>query len=120
MTIMKASRFLKSFQFAAAGVWAAAKSEQNIRFHFLAAAVVLAAGVFSGLTYIEWLIIILLIGGMIAFEMMNSAMERIVDLASPDLHPLAKLAKDMAAGAVLVFAAASAIIGLLIFIPKWF
>jgi undecaprenol kinase len=57
---------------------------------------------------------------MIALELVNSAIERVVDLASPDIHPLAKEAKDIAAGAVLVFAAASAIIGLLIFLPKWF
>lgn len=96
------------------------KSEQNIRFHFTAAVIVAAAGLLTGLSSIEWMIIVLVIGAMLAFEMFNSSMERIVDLASPDLHPLAKQAKDMAAGAVLVFAIASAIIGLLIFLPKWF
>lgn len=96
------------------------KHEQNIRFHVLAAMVVVLSGLLTGLSYEEWLIVILLIGGMMALEMVNSAIERVVDLATPGLHPLAKQAKDMAAGAVLVFAAASAIIGLLIFLPKWF
>lgn len=117
---MKAIRFFRSFIFAYAGILAALKSEQNIRFHFTAAAIVIAAGVVTGLSDTEWMIIVLAIGGMLSFEMINSSMERIVDLASPDLHPLAKQAKDMAAGAVLVFAVASAIIGLLIFLPKWF
>ncbi|QHJ71504.1 MULTISPECIES: diacylglycerol kinase family protein [Planococcaceae] len=117
---MKAIRFFRSFVFAFAGIRAALKSEQNIRFHFTAAVIVLIAGLLTGLSAFEWMIIVLVIGGMLAFEMFNSSMERIVDLASPDLHPLAKQAKDMAAGAVLVFAIASAIIGLLIFLPKWF
>ncbi|MFD1030755.1 diacylglycerol kinase family protein [Metaplanococcus flavidus] len=117
---MKAIRFLRSFVFAFAGIRAALQSEQNIRFHFTAAAAVILAGLLTGLAAVEWLVLVLVIGGMLAFEMLNSSMERIVDLASPDLHPLAKQAKDMAAGGVLVFAIASAIIGLLIFLPKWF
>ena len=117
---MKAIRFFRSFVFAFAGILAALKSEQNIRFHLTAAVIVIAAGGWTGLSITEWLIVVLVIGGMLAIEMVNSSMERIVDLASPDLHPLAKQAKDMAAGAVLVFAIASAIIGLLIFLPKWF
>ncbi|WP_308788166.1 diacylglycerol kinase family protein [Planomicrobium stackebrandtii] len=116
---MAARRFLRSFQFAAQGIGTALKREQNIRFHVTAAVVVVLAGFLTGLSYMEWLIVILLIGGMIALEMVNSAIERVVDLATSELHPLAKQAKDMAAGAVLVFAAASAIIGLLIFLPKW-
>lgn len=117
---MKATRFFRSFVFAYAGILAALKSEQNIRFHFTAAVIVVVAGLWTGLSGIEWMILVLAIGGMVSFEMFNSSMERIVDLASPDLHPLAKQAKDMAAGGVLVFAIASAIIGLLIFLPKWF
>lgn len=91
-----------------------------MRFHFLAALGVLAASIATGLSSVEWFVIIILIGGMIALEMVNSALERVVDLATAEQHPLAKQAKDMAAGAVLVFAAASAIIGLLLFLPKWF
>lgn len=117
---MKLSRFFRSFQYAAQGIYAAIQKEQNIRFHLMAAVIVALSGWLTGLSKTEWLIVILLIGGMLAFELVNTAMERVVDLASPELHPLAKQAKDMAAGAVLVFAVASAIIGLLIFIPKWF
>ncbi|AIY05244.1 diacylglycerol kinase [Planococcus sp. PAMC 21323] len=105
--------------FAAQGIGTALKREQNIRFHLLAAIIVVIAGWLTVLSYTEWLVVILLIAGMIALEMVNSAIERVVDLATAELHPLAKQAKDMAAGAVLVFAVASAIIGLLIFLPKW-
>lgn len=117
---MELSRFFRSFKFAAQGIASAVKREQNIRFHILAGLIVFLAAFFTGLSYTEWLMVIGLVGGMIALEMVNSAIERVVDLASPDIHPLAKEAKDIAAGAVLVFAAASAIIGLLIFLPKWF
>ena len=117
---MGLNRFLRSFKYAAQGIASAVKREQNIRFHLIAGLIVIAAAFFTGLSDTEWLIVIVLIGGMIALELVNSAIERVVDLASPDIHPLAKEAKDIAAGAVLVFAAASAIIGLLIFLPKWF
>ncbi|RNF41020.1 diacylglycerol kinase family protein [Planococcus salinus] len=117
---MKASRFFRSFKFAAEGIVEAVKREQNMRMHLLAAAVVMIAGGATGLSYAEWLVVIVLIGGMISLELMNSAIERVVDLVTPEFHPLAKQAKDMAAGAVLVFAVASAIIGLLLFVPKWF
>lgn len=117
---MAGNKFLQSFKFAGQGIAAAAKRERNMKFHLAAAAVVILAGTLTGVSSSEWLVIIGVIGGMIALELINTAIERVVDLASPDLHPLAKEAKDIAAGAVLVFAAASAIIGLLIFLPKWF
>lgn len=117
---MAGSKFFRSFKFAAQGIEAAAKREQNMKFHLTAAAVVIAAAAATGISRMEWLVVIGVIGGMLALEMINTAIERVVDLASPEFHPLAKDAKDIAAGAVLVFAAASAIIGLLIFLPKWF
>ncbi len=88
--------------------------------HMLAAVIVVLAGVLTGIGRMEWMLVIVLIGGMLALELVNSALERTVDLVTEERHPLAKQAKDMAAGAVLVFAVTSAIIGLLIFLPKWF
>lgn len=117
---MDARRLVRSFGFAASGIRYALKYEQNMRIHLLAAVVVITAAFLTGLSVMEWSIILLLIGGMLALEMINSAIERAVDLTMPDIHPLAKQAKDIAAGAVLVFAITSAIIGLLIFWPKWF
>lgn len=116
---MNIKKFFRSFRFASQGIWTACR-EQNFRSHIVSAVVVLVAGYFSELSKFEWMIVVLLIGLMWALEMMNTAIERVVDLASPNIHPLAKQAKDVAAGAVLVFAMISAIIGLLIFLPKWF
>lgn len=112
-------KYLRSFGYAFEGIIAASK-EQNMKSHVLSAIIVILAGYFTGLSRIEWYIVLLLIALMLALEMINTAIERVVDLASPDIHPLAKQAKDIAAGAVLVFALFSAIIGLLIFLPKWF
>ncbi|HSP23009.1 MAG TPA: diacylglycerol kinase family protein [Planococcus sp. (in: firmicutes)] len=117
---MEGNKFFRSFKFAGQGIAAAVKRESNMKFHLAAAVAVILAAAMTGISSAEWLIIILLIGGMIALEMINTAIERVVDLASPERHPLAKESKDIAAGAVLVFAAASAIIGILIFLPKWF
>ncbi|KGR74535.1 diacylglycerol kinase family protein [Ureibacillus sinduriensis] len=116
---MDAHKLLKSFGYAFYGIWTAF-NEQNMRIHMISALIVIIAGVFTGLTNIEWMIIILVITLVIGAEMINTAIESVVNLASPDIHPLAKQAKDVAAGAVLVFALASVIIGLLIFLPKWF
>ncbi len=117
---MKLSKLISSFGFALQGIGVAIKREQNMKIHVVAAAAVIVAALWTGLSQMEWMLIALLIGGMLSLELVNSAIERTVDLATAELHPLAKQAKDMAAGAVLVFAATSAIIGLLIFWPKWF
>ncbi len=116
---MNARKFLRSFGYAFQGIVTATK-EQNLRFHILSAIIVIIAGAMTRLSITEWLIIIFVIALVIGAELINSSIERVVDLASPEIHPLAKEAKDIAAGAVLVFAVASVIIGLLIFLPKWF
>lgn len=116
--IMDIRKFIKSFGYAIQGI-VTAMSEQNFRFHVLSTVIVMIAGLFTGLSIIEWIIIVLVITLVIGAEMFNTAIERVVDLVSPDYHPLAKQAKDIAAAAVLVFAACSVIIGMLIFLPKW-
>ncbi|AWE06804.1 UDP kinase [Lysinibacillus sp. 2017] len=116
---MNARKFFRSFDYALQGIVTATK-EQNLRFHILSAIIVIIAGAVTRLSITEWLIIIFVMALVIGAELINSAIERVVDLASPEIHPLAKEAKDIAAGAVLVFAMASVIIGLLIFLPKWF
>ena len=115
---MNVRKFFRSFTYAIQGILTATK-EQNLRFHILSAVVVVIAGIVTGLSLVEWLILTLIIALVIGAEMFNTAIERVVDLSSPEIHPLAKDAKDVAAGAVLVFASASVIIGLLIFLPKW-
>ena len=115
---MDKRKFFKSFGFAVTGI-RTSFSEQNFRFHVFAMVVVVVAGLLTGLTRIEWAIICIVIGLVLMAEMLNTAIEKVVDLASPDIHPLAKAAKDIAAGAVLVIALFSVIIGILSFIPKW-
>ncbi|MCT6923327.1 MULTISPECIES: diacylglycerol kinase family protein [Bacillales] len=116
---MDIRKFMRSFVYAFQGMIAATK-EQNMRFHLISACIVSIAGFFTGLTTMEWIAIVVAIMLVIGAEMINSAIERVVDLATAELHPLAKAAKDIAAGAVLVFAIGSVIIGVLIFFPKWF
>ncbi|MDN4607051.1 diacylglycerol kinase family protein [Sporosarcina highlanderae] len=111
--------FFKSFHYALKGIQHGFSAERNMKFHCIAALGVIFGGVLTGLSKLEWLTIIILIGGMIALELMNTAIERTVDLVTDDFHPLAKQAKDLASGAVLVFAICSAIIAMIIFIPKW-
>lgn len=113
-------KFFKSFGFAWEGILVGLKTERNLNFHVFSAVIVVIAGFLTGLTTVEWFIVILLCGGMLSLEMMNTAIERVVDLVTEEDHPLAKQAKDLAAGAVLIYAIVSAVIGLLIFVPKWF
>lgn len=108
---------LRSFGYAWKGIRSCIGKEQNLSFHLLATPTVVAAGLLAGITRTEWMVVILCIGLVIAAELFNSAIEQLVDLVSPQRHPLAGRVKDIAAGAVLVCAATAAIIGLIIFIP---
>ena len=75
-------------------------------------------GFFLKISYVEWLICLVLIGLVLMAEFFNTAIEYVVDLASPKIHPLAKAAKDTASAGVLMMAIISAIVGLVIFVPK--
>jgi diacylglycerol kinase len=115
---MNKAPFYKSLGYAWSGIWACIKKERNMKIHLGMMIAVIICGLIFSLTYTEWIICILLFGIVMALELLNTAVEAVVDLVSPTYHPLAKLAKDTAAGAVLVAAIAAAIIGLMIFIPK--
>lgn len=95
-----------------------ALKERNVRIHLSIAVLVVLAGFFFSISVFEWVAVLFAIGGMLSFELMNTAIERTVDLYTTDYHPLAKQAKDIAAGAVLIYAILSVIIGILIFFPK--
>ncbi|AGK54961.1 diacylglycerol kinase family protein [Bacillus sp. 1NLA3E] len=114
----KVQKVYKSFSFAIQGIIHAFKHERNLKIHFVAALLVILLGCWLQLTTTEWLFVLLAIGGVITLELLNTAVERLVDLVTKEDHPLAKQAKDIAAGAVLVYAILSVLIGLIIFIPK--
>ena len=108
---------LHSFGYAWKGVRRCIGREQNLSFHLIAMILTVIAGFILGITRMEWIMVILCIGVVIAAELFNTAIEKLVDLVSPERHPIAGQVKDIAAGAVLVCAVAAAIIGLIIFIP---
>lgn len=108
-----------SMEFAITGVLTAFKEERNMRKHLVSAILACVAGLVFQISAIEWLFLLLAIFLVISFEIINSAIENVVDLASGyHFSMLAKNAKDMAAGAVLVISGYAVLTGLIIFIPK--
>ena len=113
----KIHSFISSLSFAFAGILHALRTERNMRIHFISSIIVGAISFYFSITKMEWIFILFTIGGMFALELMNSAIERAVDLVTLDYHPLAKQAKDFAAGAVLIYAMLAIIVGMIIFLP---
>ena len=111
-------RLINSFKYAFEGIISTIIREQNMTIHFFATIFVVILGLFLNLSTLEWILISLICGLVLATELINTSIEAVVDLVSPKEHPLAKVAKDTAAGAVLVFALVSLIIGFMIFVPK--
>ena len=117
--VNKSKNVISSFKYAFQGMFSALKTERNLKIHVTIMILVIIAGIVLKISKIEWIICIILFGLVIGGEMFNSAIETVVDIAMPDINLKAKFAKDAAAGAVLVFAIASAIIGFMIFGPKF-
>ena len=111
-------RLFRSFKFATEGIIYAFKYEQNIIVHSIVAALVITLGIILKINHFEWLICFLLFGLVISTELINTSIEAMTDLICPKKDPLAKIAKDTASGAVLVFALVALISGLIIFVPK--
>ena len=110
---------VSSLEFALTGILTAFKEERNMRKHAVTALAVILAGFVFQVSRIEWLFLLMSIFLVVAFEIINSAVESVVDLASHyHFSMLAKKAKDMAAGAVLVVSLLAAVIGALIFLPR--
>ncbi len=114
----RARTFLQSLAFACAGVRHALHSQRNVRIHLGIAAAAVIAGFALRINRAEWAVVVTLIALVIGLELLNTAIETLVDLASPTFHPLAKTAKDTAAGAILLVALGSAVAGLIIFLPR--
>jgi undecaprenol kinase len=107
----------KSFYFALTGIKTALQTERNMRIHLLVSIIVIGCSIFFSINKWEWLFVIFAIGGIFSLELMNSAIERVVDLITVEYHPLAKQAKDLAAGAVFIYAVIAVVIGIIIFLP---
>lgn len=111
-------RLTNSFKYAFQGILQAYVGEQNLKIHTVIAVLVIIFGFILKISYMEWLICLVLIGLVLMAEFFNTSIEYLVDLASPEVHPLAKATKDTASAGVLMMAIISAIIGLIIFVPK--
>ena len=117
---MKKTPITDSFGYAFAGLFATIRSERNMKIHIFMAVCVTIAGVIFRIRPYEWLTCIALFGLVMGLETVNTAIEAVVDLVTEEKKPLAKKAKDAAAGAVLIAAIMAAGAGLLIFLPKFF
>lgn len=111
-------KFIKSFKYAFEGIFTGIKKERNMKIHISIMILVIIFGILLKINKVEWIICITLFGLVISMELINTAIENVVDLITKEKNEQAKIAKDVAAGAVLVSAIASAIIGLIIFVPK--
>jgi undecaprenol kinase/diacylglycerol kinase (ATP) len=108
-------RFLRSLRYAYEGLKYALSTQPNMKIHFFVSFVVLVSAVFFQLSRTDILFILLAITLVIVTELINTAVEKTVDLAMPERHPLAKIAKDTAAAAVLVTAVFAVAVGLIVF-----
>mgnify|MGYP000123404719 FL=1 len=114
----KRKKLINSFKYAFNGLAEAWKKEQNIKIHVLIMIFVIIAGFLLKISIAEWIVCLILFAMVISLELINTAIEITVDIAMPKINERAKFAKDISAGAVLFSAIISAIIGIIIFLPK--
>ena len=109
--------FFEGFRFAAEGLVYVTHSQRNFRVHLVVATAVGLVGLWLHLPVLSWAVLVLTVGSVLVTEIFNTAAESLVDLVSPDYHPVAKRVKDLTAGAVLVVAIVSVVVGVLILGP---
>ncbi len=109
---------INSFKYAFSGVREAFQSERNMKVHFLLMILSIILGVALKLSPVEWAIFIITIGLVLISEFINTSLEQIVDIVSPEKQEKAKIAKDVAAAGVLISAVVAVLIGILLFVPK--
>ena len=107
----------KSFIYAFVGIRHVLKTQENAWIHTAFTLAVVVVGLWLRIGQLEWAILVLTVGMVWVAEFMNTALEAVIDLASPEIHPLAKIGKDAAAGGVLVAAITAVIVGLLVLGP---
>ena len=111
---------LKSFVYAGKGIYILIRTEHNVWIHCAIMALATLAGFFFNITQGEWIAVVLCFGLVLSAEAMNTAIEKLVDLVSPERNLLAGKVKDLAAGAVLICAIVAVIVGAVIFVPYLF
>lgn len=116
--IFSLRRLILSFRWAGKGILHAFKTQLNVWIHFAAMVIVIAAGFYFEISLMEWGLITFAVGIVLVSELMNTAVEYLVDLIEPEINEKAGLIKDIAAGAVLLAAGTALVIGLIVFIPK--
>ena len=116
----KTKNVFESFKYASIGIFTGFKKTRNLWIDSLFFVAVISCGFIFNVSLIEWIALLLCCSLVISLELVNTAIEEAVNLASPEIHPVAKVSKDVAAGAVLISALFSVIIGMIIFIPKIF
>ncbi len=111
-------KFLHSFEYPIKGLRYAYRNEQNLAVDVGISILVLIASFIFKLSLTEWVVVVFTIGAVLSLELVNTAIEAVVDLVTEEYHPLAKVAKDTAAAAIFVIAVVAAIVGVIIFLPK--
>jgi diacylglycerol kinase len=113
--LLSIRKTIRSFGYAWHGIWLVVRYENNTRVHLMASLGAVMLGIFLNLNYLEWAVILMQIGLMWAAETFNTALEKLVDLVSPEYNPLAGKVKDIAAGAVLFVSLMTVGVGTIIF-----
>ena len=111
------AKFIAGFRYAFHGLWYALRTQRNTRVHLSIAVLAIMCGIVLHISAVEFAMVFVAITGVFIAEMFNTVFELCIDIAAPDYHPLAKIAKDVAAGAVLLSAILSVVIGLFVFEP---
>ncbi len=114
----KRATFFKSFYYAWHGILYVLRTQRNMRVHLLAGFLVIIAGIIFSVSWAEWACLLTIMALVYSLEMLNTVVEAVVDMYTREFHPLAKVAKDVAAGAVLLVAIFAVFIAIVIFVPR--
>jgi len=114
---MRSQSIIDSFRYAFTGLWYVLRTQRNVRIHLSIALCVMIMGLWLKLSLSQWAILALTVGFVLVSEVLNTVAETLVDLVSPGYHPLARVVKDVTAGAVLLTTIVSIIVGLLVLGP---
>lgn len=109
---------IRSFKYAFAGIREAFQSERNMKIHLLLTILAIVLGIILKLSHIEWAVLVITIGLVLILEFINTSLEQIVDIVSPEKQEKAKIAKDVAAAGVLIASIVAVLVGIFLFVPK--